>query len=62
MADWKFGSSKYEDPFELEVGAVLLQAKYPKATKLVGRYVYPVENKLGQMYDLSATQIPRSPE
>ena len=57
MADWKFGSSKYEDPFELEVGAVLLQAKYPKATKLVGRYVYPVENKLGQLYDLSNTDV-----
>ena len=36
---------------------MLLQAKYPKATKLVGRYVYPVENKLGQLYDLSNTDV-----
>ena len=33
LNDWKFGSSKYEDPFELEVGALLLHAKFPQLKK-----------------------------
>jgi hypothetical protein len=56
IADWKTGGSKYEDPFELEIGAVLLQAKYPKVKKIVGRYVWLAEDRLGQMHDLSATE------
>ncbi len=54
MADWKSGGSKYEDPFELEIGAVLLQAKYAVRT-IKGQYAWLAENRLGTMYDLSDT-------
>ena len=55
LFDWKSGSSKYEDPFELEISAVLLQAKFPKATQIEGRYVYLAEDRLGMCHDLSET-------
>lgn len=54
MADWKSGGSKYEDPFELEIGAVLLQAKH-NVTTIKGNYAWLVENRLGVLYDLSDT-------
>jgi len=54
LVDWKSGGSRYEDPFELEIGAVLLQAKF-NAIKIVGQYAWLAENRLGQLYDLSDT-------
>jgi hypothetical protein len=54
VVDWKSGGSKYEDPFELEIGAVLLQAKF-NAIKIAGQYAWLAENRLGQLYDLSDT-------
>lgn len=54
LTDWKTGSSKYEEPFELACGALLLKAKFPEITKAVGRYVYLKEDRVGQMHDLSA--------
>jgi PD-(D/E)XK nuclease superfamily len=51
--DWKTGSSKYEDPFELEVGALLLKAKYSELTLVKGTYTWLKENRIGQVYDLS---------
>ena len=51
--DWKTGGSKYEDPFELEVGALLLKAKYPELTVVKGHYTWLKENRIGQPYDLS---------
>ena len=51
--DWKTGGSKYEDPFELEVGALLLKAKYPELTTVKGAYTWLKENRVGQPYDLS---------
>jgi hypothetical protein len=53
MCDWKTGKSKYESPFELETGALLLKANNPHLTKIVGSYVWLAEDRLGQMYDLS---------
>jgi len=53
IRDWKFGSSKYEEPFELECGALLLKAKYPEITMVRGDYVYLKEARIGQSYDLS---------
>ena len=55
MADWKTGKSNYEDPFELETGAVLVQAKHPAVTQIKGNYVWLKENRAGRMYDLSDT-------
>jgi PD-(D/E)XK nuclease superfamily protein len=54
ICDWKSGGSKYEDPFELEIGAVLLQARH-NASKIMGQYAWLAENRLGVLYDLSDT-------
>src|SRR5262249_6817281 len=56
LLDWKTGGSKYEDPFELEVGAVLLHAKFPHLKKIVGQFCWLKEDRLGRMYDLSDTR------
>ena len=56
LNDWKFGSSKYEDPFELEVGALLLHAKFPQLKKIVGTYTWIREDRVSKLYDLSDTR------
>jgi hypothetical protein len=53
--DWKFGNSKYEDPFELEVCAVLLNAKYPSLRRIKGTYSWIRDGRVSQVYDLSNT-------
>ena len=53
ISDLKTGGSKYEDPFELEVGALLLKAKYPEIASVKGHYIWLKENRAGQLYDLS---------
>lgn len=55
LFDWKSGSSRYEKPFELEIGAMLLKAKHPYLTKITGQYAWIKEDRLGQSYDLSDT-------
>lgn len=56
LNDWKFGKSNYEDPFELEIGALLLNARYPQLKRIVGTYTWLKENKVSQVYDLSDTR------
>lgn len=51
--DWKTGNSKYEDPFELEIGAMLLRAKFPQLRKVVGTYTWLKDNRVSKLYDLS---------
>lgn len=53
IRDWKTGSSKYEDPFELETNALLLKAKYQELQSVRGDYVWLKEDRVGQSYDLS---------
>jgi len=53
LLDWKTGGSKFEDPFELEIGALLLKAKYPEITVIKGHYIWLKENRQGQAFDLS---------
>lgn len=53
IADWKTGSSRYENPFELEVQAVMLRAARPTIQKIGGHYVWLKEDRIGQPYDLS---------
>lgn len=53
LCDFKTGKSNYEDPFELETNALLLKAKKPQLTKIVGSYCWLKENRMGQLYDLS---------
>jgi hypothetical protein len=55
LIDWKTGSSKYEHPFELEVGALLLQAHRPEITYLVGAYIWLKEGRKGETHLLSNT-------
>lgn len=54
LQDWKTGNAR-EEPFELETQAVLLHAKNPGLTKIVGRYAWLKENRLGEMHNLSDT-------
>lgn len=56
LPDWKSGSSKYENPFELETNAVLLHAKHPQLTRIVGSYIWLKEHRISQLYDLSDTR------
>lgn len=57
LGDWKTGNDniKYEDPFELAVQALLLQAKYPNLKQIMGQYIWLKTTRLSQMYDLSDT-------
>jgi len=55
IIDWKTGGSKYEDALELEISALLLRSKYPRLERIMGRYVWLKEDRLGQSYDLSNT-------
>lgn len=54
LLDWKTGK-KREDPYELEIGALLLQARAPHLTKLLGQYVWLKSLELGEVHDLSHT-------
>lgn len=53
MFDWKTGNSKYEKPFELEIGAMFLKAHNPHLTKVSGSYVWLKDDRVGRAYDLS---------
>lgn len=55
LLDWKTGKPR-EEPFELEVQALLLQARHPEIRTIVGRYVWLKENRLGETHDCSDTQ------
>lgn len=54
FCDWKTGKVR-EDPFELEVQAVLLKAKYPNLRVIKGQYAWLKEMTLGPVHDLSHT-------
>lgn len=54
LPDWKSGKPR-ENPFELEVNAVLVHAKYPQLKTIKGNYVWLKENRAGPVYDLSDT-------
>ena len=55
LPDFKTGSSKYENDFELRTNAMLVQAKYPHLTVLKGAYVWLKEDRMGEQFDLSNT-------
>ena len=55
LPDWKSGRSR-EDPFELEVLAVLTHAANPYLQTIKGAYVWLKENRIGQQHDLSDTR------
>lgn len=57
LADWKSGADniKYEDPFELTVQGLMLQAKHPHIKRIMGQYIWLKTMRLSQIYDLSDT-------
>lgn len=56
LPDYKTGSSRYEDSFELEIQALMLKAVYPHLQRIAGYYVWLKENRIGQVHDLSDTR------
>lgn len=56
LCDWKTGNSKYENRFELDVGALLLHAANPQLTRIVGQYAWLKDDKMSEMFDLSDTR------
>ena len=54
IGDWKTGKIR-EDAFELEVGAMLLKARYPDLRKISGNYIWLKPGQIGQRHDLSHT-------
>lgn len=55
LLDWKTGKV-WEDPFELQVQAVLLKAHRPELKRITGSYVWLGESRVGVIYDLTDTQ------
>ena len=56
FTDWKTGSPRYAETFELATGALLLKAKYPQLRKVVGRFIFLKDDQVGPMHDLSDFQ------
>lgn len=56
LFDYKTGSKPREDPFELEVQALLLNAKFPSLISISGCYIWLKENRIGQKHDVSHTR------
>ena len=54
IVDWKTGKRR-EDPAELEIFAMLLQATRPHIATILGTYEWLQEGEVGKMYDLSDT-------
>lgn len=55
IPDWKHVNKAREEPFELEVLAVLVHARNPHLKKIKGQYAWLRENRMGEMHDLSDT-------
>jgi PD-(D/E)XK nuclease superfamily len=55
ILDWKTGRV-WEDPFELQVQALLLRAHHRQLERIVGSYVWLNESRAGVIYDLTDTQ------
>lgn len=59
LNDWKFKkpNTRFETPFELEIHAMLLQAKHPHVREIAGTYTYFHDGagSLSKVYNLSNT-------
>lgn len=54
IPDWKTGKVR-EEPYELEINALLLQAHHPEIRHITGRYVWLQRGDLGKDHDCSNT-------
>lgn len=52
LGDWKSGTPR-EEPFEHEVNAVLLKARYPQLQVIKAQYFWLKENRAGPVHDVS---------
>jgi len=56
FTDWKTGSPRYAETFELATGCLLLKARYPNLRTIVGRFIFLKDDQVGPMQDLSDFQ------
>ena len=61
LMDWKTGKP-WEDPFELEVQAVCLNAHYPLVKNFVGMYVWLKEDRIGDQYEIGPQRLKETRE
>lgn len=54
IVDWKTGKRR-EDPFELEVFALLVRSMWPEVKRISGMYVWLQELKPGKVHELTDT-------
>lgn len=54
LLDWKTGK-KREDPYELELQALMLQAAWPTVERITGHYVWLQDGVVGKAHDVSNT-------
>jgi hypothetical protein len=59
ISDWKTGRPR-EEPFELEVQALLLKALYPELELILGNYIWLKDCSVGKTHDLSDTSRTRN--
>lgn len=52
LFDWKTGKRR-EDPYELELQALMLWAARPKLVRITGHYIWLKDNAVGKPHDLS---------
>lgn len=55
ILDYKTNAKPREDRRELAIQALLLKAKFPHLTKIIGRYFWLTPNRLGTEHDVSDT-------
>lgn len=55
LADHKW-ASKWEDPFELKVHAVLVHARHPHLKQILGQYLWHRQEQVGELHDVSNTR------
>jgi hypothetical protein len=53
MADWKTSAKPRENAFELQIGAMLLNASFPNLTTIIGTYVWLAHCDVGTVHDVS---------
>jgi hypothetical protein len=55
--DWKTTNNpKYQDRFELDVGALMVHAANPALTAIRGTYTFLKQNQVSEIYDLTDTR------
>lgn len=56
LFDYKTSKKPREDPFELEIQGLLLNALHPQLKTITGCYIWLAENRVGTKHDVSHTR------